>query len=73
VAGPTAAELQVQLAELRAAKHQMLLAPLKGTVGDDTYDNTGRLAELNKEIKRLEDELRRAQAGRCSGKPRRVI
>jgi hypothetical protein len=71
---PTEAELEEQLAELRTARHQMLLSPLKGTVGDDSYDNTGRLDAINKEVARLEDELRRAsQTPSTCVRGRRVV
>lgn len=60
---PTQASIEAEIATLRAAKLELLKAPLKGTVGDDSYDNTGRLELLNGELAKLEDELRRALQG----------
>lgn len=62
----TEAQLETKIAELEAAKHAMLLAPLKGTVGDDTYDNTGRLKLIEDELARLRDELRARQLTGCA-------
>ena len=71
---PSIGDLEAQLAQLRDARYQMLLSPMKGTVGDDSYDNTGRLEAINAEVARLEDELRRAEQGeRTCVRGRRVI
>lgn len=67
----TIAQLEAKIAALRDAKQALLLAPTKGTVGDDTYDNTGRIKMLNAEIRQLQDELRAAR-GACTV-PRRVV
>ncbi len=54
---PTLAELEAELAAVRAKRTEILLAPLQHSTGRTSYDNTQNVKALDREETRLKGEI----------------